>query len=153
MRILIYKQTHIGDPDRTGCWGKTDCMGRVKGLYYDAVIGVGGIGPWPRRWHSGKSDMGRLRTVQIGCIRLSWPYCYIQEVRTLRRSGRLTKFSRSHPCTTNIRKKSALCVASHGKEHKEAKALLRRLSSNKRLPNKRIKPTFLPPLRCGRHPA
>lgn len=49
MRILIYKQTHIGDPGKTGCWGETDCMGRVRALHYDAVIGVGGVGAKPRK--------------------------------------------------------------------------------------------------------
>lgn len=49
MRVLIYKQTHIGDPDKYGCWGQTDCMGRVRDIKYDAVIGAGGISGWPQK--------------------------------------------------------------------------------------------------------
>jgi hypothetical protein len=44
MRILIYKRTHNGDPDRSGCFGVHDCMGAVRTSEFDAVIGVGGIG-------------------------------------------------------------------------------------------------------------
>jgi hypothetical protein len=47
-RILIYKRTHKGDPDRKGCFGIEDCMGKVRSYEFDAVIGVGGIGRMPR---------------------------------------------------------------------------------------------------------
>src|SRR5580765_289708 len=47
MRILIYKRTHIGDPDEKGRFGIYDCMGSVRDHRYDAVIGVGGIGREP----------------------------------------------------------------------------------------------------------
>jgi hypothetical protein len=42
MRTLIYKRTHTGDPDASGCFGIFDCMGRVRALDFDAVI-------WHRR--------------------------------------------------------------------------------------------------------
>lgn len=49
MNILTYKRTHIGDPDsRSGEFGVRDCMGRVRGFHYAAVIGVGGIGAEPQ---------------------------------------------------------------------------------------------------------
>lgn len=48
MRILTYKRTHTGDPDEGGGFGIKDCMGRVRNWNFDAVIGVGGIGPEPR---------------------------------------------------------------------------------------------------------
>jgi len=48
MRILVYKRTHSGDPDYRGCFGVHDCMGSVRGYEYDAVIGIGGIGPEAR---------------------------------------------------------------------------------------------------------
>lgn len=52
MRILIYKRTHSGDPDRkSGVFGNRDCMGAVRGRRYDAVIGIGGTGPEPSREH------------------------------------------------------------------------------------------------------
>ncbi|RJG10444.1 hypothetical protein D3879_20775 [Pseudomonas cavernicola] len=44
MRILTYKRTHTGDPDKLGRFGVRDCMGRVRDLHFDAVIGIGGIG-------------------------------------------------------------------------------------------------------------
>lgn len=44
MRILVYKRTHSGDPDVSGCFGAFDCMGTVRDREYDAVVGVGGIG-------------------------------------------------------------------------------------------------------------
>ena len=48
MRILTYKRTHIGDPDQNGRFGIYDCMGRVRSYDFDAVIGIGGIGPEPK---------------------------------------------------------------------------------------------------------
>jgi hypothetical protein len=48
LRILVYKRTHKGDPDRKGCFGIQDCMGRVRSYKFDAVIGVGGIGRMAR---------------------------------------------------------------------------------------------------------
>lgn len=44
MRVLVYKRTHLGDPG-DGVFGSSDCMGRVRGLKFDAVIGVGGLHP------------------------------------------------------------------------------------------------------------
>src|SRR5437867_10741882 len=43
LQILTYKRTHNGDPDVYGCFGIHDCMGSVRDLPFDAVIGVGGI--------------------------------------------------------------------------------------------------------------
>ena len=49
-RILIYKMTHNSDPDpKTGVLGIKDCMGRIRGWSFDAVIGVGGIGHEAKR--------------------------------------------------------------------------------------------------------
>lgn len=49
-RTLIYKMTHLGDPDfRLGVWGCSDCEGKVRGYPHDAVIGIGGISREPRR--------------------------------------------------------------------------------------------------------
>jgi len=45
MNILVYKRTHTGDPGPSGCFGIYDCMGIARDRDYDAVIGVGGIGP------------------------------------------------------------------------------------------------------------
>ena len=43
MRTLVYKMTHTGYPDpNAGVWGRTGCMGQVRGYDFDAVIGVGG---------------------------------------------------------------------------------------------------------------
>jgi hypothetical protein len=48
MRTLVYKRTHVGDPDREGRFGIHDCMGRVRSWHFEAVIGVGGVGAEPR---------------------------------------------------------------------------------------------------------
>jgi hypothetical protein len=48
MATLVYKMTHDGDPDRRGCWGVQDCMGQVRDLELDAVIGIGGLCWYPR---------------------------------------------------------------------------------------------------------
>jgi hypothetical protein len=47
MRVLVYRRTHEGDPDpQEGEFGTVgrDCMGRIRGWDYDAVIGIGGAG-------------------------------------------------------------------------------------------------------------
>jgi hypothetical protein len=46
-RVLIYKRTHIGDPDNQGQFGIHDCMGEVRDREFDAVIGIGGTSPEP----------------------------------------------------------------------------------------------------------
>src|SRR5947209_4548455 len=59
MRMLVYKMTHIGDPDPgTGLWGETGCMGKVRGYDFDAVIGIGASA-----WHG---IAGRLVWIGIG---------------------------------------------------------------------------------------
>ena len=45
MRTLVYKRTHKGDPDETGCFGIYDCMGDIRSWDFEAVIGIGGMGP------------------------------------------------------------------------------------------------------------
>ncbi|HUQ69148.1 MAG TPA: hypothetical protein VM165_06485 [Planctomycetaceae bacterium] len=60
--MLVYKRTHNGDPDSNGCFGVFDCMGRVRNHEYDAVIGVGGIGPEAQ---SNRID-GQVNWVGIG---------------------------------------------------------------------------------------
>lgn len=45
-RVLIYKRNHTGDPDSNGTFGCRDCMGKVRGYRYDAVIGIGVSKPW-----------------------------------------------------------------------------------------------------------
>lgn len=46
MRVLIYKRTHIGDPDEMGIFGIQDCMGKIRNWKFDAVIGIGGKTTW-----------------------------------------------------------------------------------------------------------
>jgi hypothetical protein len=63
MATLIYKRTHNGDPDPDrGVFGYHDCMGRVRGWIYNAVIGVGGIGQEP----IAEGIAGRLTWIGIG---------------------------------------------------------------------------------------
>ena len=50
MRTLIYKRTHSCDPDpKSGVFGCNNCMRTVRGWGFEAVIGIGGIGPEPKR--------------------------------------------------------------------------------------------------------
>jgi len=62
MRVLVYKRTHTGDPSSRGVFGEHDCMGSVRGRDYDAVIGVGGIGPEP----IAEGIAGRVTWIGIG---------------------------------------------------------------------------------------
>ncbi|MDN3685522.1 hypothetical protein QW180_26090 [Vibrio sinaloensis] len=45
--ILVYKRTHVGDPNGKGEFGVKDCMGEIRDYDFDAVIGVGGLGNEP----------------------------------------------------------------------------------------------------------
>jgi hypothetical protein len=62
MRTLVYKRTHVGDPDRYGRFGIHGCMGRVRAWAYDAVIGIGGIGSEP----TSHGIDGRVTWIGIG---------------------------------------------------------------------------------------
>ena len=62
MRILTYKRTHTGDPNTSAVFGIRDCMGSVRDLNYDAVIGVGGTGAEPRSY---RID-GKITWVGVG---------------------------------------------------------------------------------------
>lgn len=43
MPTLVYKQTHLGDPQESdGIFGSGICMGQIRGYNFDAVIGIGG---------------------------------------------------------------------------------------------------------------
>jgi hypothetical protein len=61
-RTLIYKRTHTGDPDPGGRFGINGCMGRVRAWDFEAVIGVGGMGPEP----TSHSIDGRVTWIGIG---------------------------------------------------------------------------------------
>lgn len=66
---FIYKRTHKGDPDEDGFFGVEDCMGRIRGCDFDAVIGIGGIG---RQARSQTIDR-RVNWIGIGPRRSSLP--------------------------------------------------------------------------------
>jgi hypothetical protein len=69
MKTLVYKRTHNGDPDVLGQFGIRDCMKTVRAWGYEAVIGVGGIGPEPRQ----KGIAEKLTWVGIGPHRAGRP--------------------------------------------------------------------------------
>ena len=63
MATLVYKMTHKGDPDPDfGHWGVEDCMGRVRGFKFDAVIGIGGRSWWTNQ----PNRAGELIWIGIG---------------------------------------------------------------------------------------
>jgi hypothetical protein len=66
VRTLIYKPTHTGDPDASGCFGIFDCMGRVRAMDFDAVIGIGGIGSEAQR----AGIAGKITWIGIGAHRV-----------------------------------------------------------------------------------
>lgn len=67
MRTLIYKRTHCGDPDpQAAVFGNHDCMRTVRGREFYAVIGIGGIRPWP----VDKAIAGKLTWVGIGAHKI-----------------------------------------------------------------------------------
>lgn len=47
MLTLVYKRTHHGDPNEHGLFGCYGCMGKVRSWEFEAVIGIGGLRPWP----------------------------------------------------------------------------------------------------------
>ena len=61
-RTLIYKRTHVDDPDASGTFGIHGCMGGVRRWDFEAVIGVGGMGAEPR---SHRID-GKVTWIGIG---------------------------------------------------------------------------------------
>jgi hypothetical protein len=69
MRILVYKQTHLGDPDLEGAW--RSCMGPIRLRVYDAVIAIGGISAEPQEWDiAGKVTwVGKGKQVRRGVVR------------------------------------------------------------------------------------
>jgi hypothetical protein len=70
-RTLVYKRTHHGDPNDQGVFGCHDCMGRVRGWSFDAVIGIGGIGP------DVEQDIaGRINWIGVGANELPAPHDY-----------------------------------------------------------------------------
>lgn len=62
MRVLVYKRTHEGDPDASGCFGAYDCMGQTRWWDFEAVIGVGGIGDEPTK----AGIAGKITWIGIG---------------------------------------------------------------------------------------
>jgi hypothetical protein len=62
LRVLVYKRTHNGDPDESGCFGAHDCMGAVRDRDFDAVIGVGGVG----REAQASGITGKINWIGIG---------------------------------------------------------------------------------------
>ena len=62
MPVMVYKRTHNGDPDQSGSFGSSDCMGPVRNWSFEAVIGVGGIG----RKAQAKAVAGKVNWIGIG---------------------------------------------------------------------------------------
>lgn len=76
MKVLVYKQTHLGDPDLGGEWH--DCMGEKRLYKYDAVVAIGGHGPEPRGWGiAGKVTwVGVKPHVRRGIVRFEHFRCF-----------------------------------------------------------------------------
>jgi hypothetical protein len=86
LNTLVYKRTHTGDPGKLGIFGIHDCMGRVRRLPFDAVIGVGG-----KRPDRGSEDIARKITwIGINPCKTEAPFC--QRANILRLRGPLVAF-------------------------------------------------------------
>ncbi len=59
-KIFVYVMTHLGDPNKHGCWGCCNCMGKKRSYNYEAVIGVGGVGA------TADEFAGQLKWIGIG---------------------------------------------------------------------------------------
>ena len=67
MQTFVYKRTHKRDPRDEGIFGCEDCMGRLRNIAFDSVIGIGGIRPWPdSRGIERKINWGGTGARQIG---------------------------------------------------------------------------------------
>jgi hypothetical protein len=62
MRVLTYKRTHTGDPDARGIFGSSDCMGSVRDLAFDAVVGIGSLSPW----RDDEAIAGKITWIGVG---------------------------------------------------------------------------------------
>lgn len=68
-RVLLYKRTHIGDPNADGCFGINDCMKSIRNWRFDAVIGIGGIRPNRddrQRGHKNSALVRKINWIGIG---------------------------------------------------------------------------------------
>lgn len=73
-RVLLYKRTHIGDPNSGGCFGCSDCMKSIRKYDFDAVIGVGGINPMRDDPENGRKNSALKRKINwIGIGRITRP--------------------------------------------------------------------------------
>lgn len=154
MRILVYKQTHIGDPSKMGLWGQTDCMGRVRGLRYDAVIGVGGTSAWPRaEGIAAKVTWAALQPSMQQHPDMRGPLVSFQRFSRLEDQGPLVSTVAPALARRIYERRTRYLILSGGREHAEAKQLISILLRKRVPPDHWLKPTCPPPLRCGGHAA
>ena len=129
-------------------------MGRVRDLHYDAVIGVGGIGPWPRREGiAAKVTWVGAESSKVQKLGLRGPVVIFKKFVRFEDQGILLGSVVPALARRIYEKRVRYVLLRTGKEHKEAEALLRSLLSARNPPSKRVRPTRLPPLRCGSHAA
>lgn len=88
MRTLVYKRTHIGDPDERGWFGIRDCMKSVRARDFDAAIGVGGTGTEPRA----QGIAEKLTWIGLGarknsCPGRNWPVITFEHFRLFDEQG------------------------------------------------------------------
>ena len=76
-RILVYKRVHNGDPGEEGIFGRHNCMVRVRGSAYDAVIGIGGKSTEPTRYKINY----KINWIGIGPEQLKVPGKKVPEIR------------------------------------------------------------------------
>lgn len=88
MKVLIYKRTHIDDPDQYGCFGIEDCLGKVRNYDFEAVIGIGGISSEPYKINKKISWVG-IYPKKINCNSLNGPIIIFKKFINYRTEGKL----------------------------------------------------------------
>jgi len=68
MQTFVYKRTHKRDPRDEGIFGCEDCMGRLRNIAFDSVIGIGGIRPWP----DSRGIERKINWVGTGARQIGW---------------------------------------------------------------------------------
>ncbi len=132
MQILIYKRTHIGDPDASGQFGINDCMGSIRNWRFDAVIGVGGTSSEPQSY----GIAGRVNWIGCNPVRRDNPLgrgqiVTFESFKLLEHTGPL--LSSLAPCLARrmYEKRARFLLNTYSKEEQsEAEALVTTLLSN-----------------------
>ncbi len=150
MKTLVYKRTHAGDPDANGCFGIEDCMGRVRGFDFDAVIGIGGVGRQPR---SQKID-GKINWIGIGAKKKftrkrRWPVVTFRHFALYEKKGKSIRDVAPILARRLLSRNARVVKTFTAREQREVRDILRMArSAPSSAPIRRL-PDIPPKRKCG----